>query len=156
MSREAPWATTQSWLAGEDASVNCGRLQSQHPHQTQLESPPGHVSPENANRLRRVIVRQVRVASGGCRGLRLADGSPCFASVDDAPSINQEPFGPDKRWKFSRVGQGTHWGALGSFYSEQGHRIFMPRCSNPRLHAHARVLQEAQSKFHTPNSFCPF
>ncbi len=76
---------------------------------------------------RRVIIRQVRVTSGGCRGISPSDVSACFASVGDAPSLSREAFGPDKRWKFSPVGQGSYWGTSGSLYSEQGHRIVMPR-----------------------------
>jgi hypothetical protein len=75
----------------------------------------------------RVIVRQVRVTSGGCRGPRLSGGTPCYASISDAPSLSQDAFGPNKRWKFSAVGQGSYWGASGSFYPEQGHRIILPR-----------------------------
>jgi len=75
----------------------------------------------------RVVIRQVRVVSGGCRGPPAVDGSPCYASLQDAPSQSKEAFGPSKQWKFSGAGAGTYWGALGSFYPEQGHRIVMPR-----------------------------
>lgn len=81
----------------------------------------------NTRLIGRVIVRQVRVTSGGCRGPRLSGGTPCYASISDAPSLSQDAFGPNKRWKFSAVGQGSYWGASGSFYPEQGHRIILPR-----------------------------
>ncbi len=94
-------------------------------------------------------MRQVRVTSGGCRGPSTSDGSPCYASFEDAPAISTQAFGPDNRWEFSNAGRGSHWGSTGILYPEQGHRAFMPRCISNITCNSLFVLK------HTCTQYCP-